>query len=112
MLQFQLHLQRQVSLAAKSSSGIDGSILHFGLVRLRVTGSGNLQQILHSLDDVRSNVLANHAMTAVTDVEPTVLANFTQQRAYLEIKVDQINEWFNISKIIVFVKPVATSYPQ
>lgn len=112
MLLFQLLLQRQVSLAAKSSSGNDGSILHFGLTRLRVTGSGNLQQILHSLDDVRSNTLANFAMTSATDVEPTVLANFTQQRAYLEVKVTQISEWFNISKITIFVKPVATSYPQ
>lgn len=51
-------------------------------------------------------------MSALTNREPTVLANFIDQRAQLEGKTTLINETFNISKITIFVKPVATGYPQ
>jgi len=97
---------------ARNSSSSDGSILHFGLTRMRVTGSGDLRQTLFSLDEVKSNILATIPMQAVTDIEPTRLANFTQQRASLEVKTTARNEVFNISKIIIFVKPVSSSYPQ
>lgn len=96
---------------AKSSSN-DGGILHFGAVRYRVTGSGNLKTFLRSLDNVKNKQLSNTVMAAINDIEPTRWANFTNQRAQIEFKTTEINEVFNISKIIVFVKPVATSYPQ
>lgn len=96
---------------AKNSSN-DGGILHFGAVRYRVTGSGNLKTFLRSLDNVKNKQLSNTVMAAINDIEPTRWANFTNQRAQIEFKTTEINEVFNISKIIVFVKPVATSYPQ
>lgn len=92
--------------------GFEGEVLHFTVVRYRVTGSGNLKTTLKSLSDVSTDPLADLAMQAATDVEPVMLANFTNQRACLDIRTTQINESFNISKIIVFIKPVATSYPQ
>ena len=85
---------------------------HFGLTRLRVKGFGNLRQRLLSLDEVRENILNPIVMVNNTNVEPTKLANFTEQRASLEIKTTEINEWFQISKVIIFSKPVAKSYPQ
>lgn len=87
-------------------------INHFGLTRFRVTGSGNLRLRFLSLDEVYEDVLAVLPMSAATDVESTRLANFTQQRAQLEIKTTEINEYFQISKIVIFTKPVATSYPE
>lgn len=94
------------------AKGFNGEILHFNATRMRATGSGNLQQTLFSLDDVRSNILNNITLAATTNREPITLANFTEQRAYLEVKTSNINEYFVISKIVIFVKPVATGYPQ
>lgn len=92
-------------------SGGEG-ISHIVGVRYRVNGSGNLQTTLYSLDDVESQSLANIAMTSLTNREPTILANFIQQRTFLEMKTTDINATFKINRIILFVKDFATSYPQ
>lgn len=97
-------------MAKKSTSG-EESVNHYGGVRMRVTGSGNLKMRLLSLSETRESVLIPFVLAATTDIEPFRLANFTQQRAQLEIKTTVINETFEISKIIIFVKPVASSLP-
>lgn len=79
---------------------------------MRVIGSGNLKLYLRSLDDIKNAILPIIPMQLTTDREPTVLANFVNQRAQLEIKTTEINETFNISVIIVYIKPVSTEYPQ
>lgn len=95
----------------QSSGNKEEVINHFGLVRFRLNGAGNLKLTLFSLDDVKSNVLAPIVMNSLTNIEPTRLSNFTQQRAYLDLRVTEINEYFTVSKIIVFTKAVATSFP-
>jgi len=89
-----------------------GEILHFHVVRARVTGVGILDLQLNSLDDVNQSVLPSMTLAASTNREPTVLANFRDQRGQLEFSVDTINEYFIISKFVIFIKPIATGYPQ
>jgi hypothetical protein len=97
---------------ASKKSVDEGVINHYGAVRLRVTGSANLQLTLFSLDEVQSFVMVPVFLNAATAVEPNRLSNFTQQRAKLEIQTTQLGESFLISKIIVFIKPVAKSWPE
>jgi hypothetical protein len=87
------------------------TVNHYGLIRLRVAGSGQLRTRLLSLDEVEEDILYPLDMSDPTDIEPTRLSNMTQQRAQLEIKTTQMDETFHCSKIIIFAKPVATSYP-
>jgi hypothetical protein len=87
------------------------AIHHYGSVRLRVTGSGDLEMSLFSLNDVKSVVLPSLAMESQTNREPTKQTNFTEQRAQLEIQTSDIDDRFVISKIIVFARPFATDYP-
>lgn len=94
-----------------NQNNFDGEVLHFGAVRMRVNGSGTLLQTLYSLDDVRTSALPNLAMVNPTRIEPTVLANFEEQRAQLEVMTTAINETFNISKITIYVIPVMAEYP-
>lgn len=90
----------------------NGEILHhIHLIRMRVTGSGNLKMRLLSLDAVNAQSLVAFPLAATTNREPTRLCNFTEQRTQLEIKTTEINERFKISKILIFVKPVATEFP-
>jgi hypothetical protein len=96
----------------KNGQGFTGEIIHFHVVRMRVTGSGNLDLELHSLDDVNVVALTSVPMSTATNREPTVLANFREQRAQLRFSVNAINEYFNLSKIVIFMKPDATGYPQ
>lgn len=89
-----------------------GELLHFHSIRMRVNGSGLLQMSLFSLDDLNTNSLVNLTLAATTNREPVTLSNFTEQRAYLQLRTTGINEYFVVSKIVIFVKPVATGYPQ
>jgi len=97
------------TFAGMSSKG--ESISHFNAVRIRVTGAGNLKLQFQSSDDIEIQTLVPFVLELQTNKQPTRLANFKQQRARLEIKTTEINEIFSINRIIVFAKPLFTSYP-
>ncbi len=101
-----------MSKSAFAGSASEEIINHFGAVRLRVTGSASLRLKLFSFDEVKQNVLSPLILATKTNIEPNRLSNFTQQRAKLEIRTTEINESFQISKVIVFVRPVAKSFPE
>jgi hypothetical protein len=94
------------------------NINHYGPLRLRVTGSGNLDMRLIALyedlvaDNPPTQTLPTFAMSTATPRLPSVLANFIQQYAQLEIKVDAIDEYFLINKIVFFTKPMWADYPR
>lgn len=96
---------------AKSSARSTGDILHAAAVRLRVTGSGNLQSYLRSLDGINNVQLADIPMRSTTNKEPTILANFNESGIQYELTTTEINETFTIDKIVVFVRPISTGYP-
>lgn len=95
-----------------AKNSFNGEILHSNAVRLRVTGSGSLNLTLKSLDEILENELIPITMEATTYKEPTQLANLESQRIMLEFGTTEINEYFTISKIIIFVKLVQTEYPR
>jgi hypothetical protein len=92
-------------------SGGEETVNHYGLVRLRVNGAAQLRMTLFSLDRIISNVLVPVPLKSQTYLEPTRLSNMTQQRAKLQITTTGLGEYFRISKIVIFVKPVAKSWP-
>lgn len=79
---------------------------------MRVSGSASLKMTLFSLDETVSDVLLPIPLQSTTDVEPNRLANLTTQRAKLRIQISNIDETFKISKLILFVRPVAKSWPE
>lgn len=95
---------------AKASSGGE-FIYHVAGVRLRVQGSGNLRMFLRTLDNIRSFTVLPLVMAAATDKEPTRLGNLRSQRIQLELRVNEIDEHFKISKIIIFAKASGTDTP-
>ncbi len=100
-----------MKLASRASSG-EELINHYGAVRLRAKGSASLKLKLLSLDETKISNLLALTLQPTTNIEPNRLSNFTQQRAKLELRTTEINETFQISKVIVFVRPVAKSYPE
>lgn len=87
------------------------NIQHFSHLRLRVNGQGNLLGNLISLDDVRSSPVPTTVMASSTNIEPTRLVNFVEQRARYELYTDEINEWFRINRIIIYLKDYGSEYP-
>lgn len=96
---------------ARPSSGEDEGITHFGAVRMRLTGTGSLLMSFYSLDDTNNQTLVPFTMIASSNIEPTRLSNFNEQRAALKIQTTEINEYFRINRIILFAKNIYTSYP-
>jgi hypothetical protein len=94
------------------ASNFVGELLHTTGVRLRIVGNGNLKQYLHSLQDVNNFQMVDHVLQNPINREKVTLANFIDQRVQYELKTTELNEWFRFSKIVIFVKPIATGYPQ
>lgn len=97
--------------AAGSGRSGGENISHFAAVRMRVTGSGQLQLTLSSLDNEIVQPLVPITMQNTTSKEPTRLCNFTTQRCFIRLETTEKDEIFRINRIIVFAKEVATSYP-
>ncbi len=97
---------------AKTGFVFTGELIHLGALRYRVTGSGVFRSFLNSLNEVNSYTLPTISMLSSTNKEPLVLANFIDQRGYVEFKTTAINETFTISKITIYVKIVGSGYPQ
>jgi len=90
-----------------------GSVInHFGSVTLRVNGTGSLRMSLIGLDDVRTKTINPLTMSLTPGKEPTKLTNFKSQRARLRFETTAIDEYLKINKIILWIKPVASSFPQ
>ena len=89
----------------------EGYINHYGFVRLRVTGSGNLNLRLLSLSGTKKTTIPPLAMQSSTNIEVAKKCNFQQQRAQLEFKTTEIDEVFQLNKLVFFIKPVAENYP-
>lgn len=94
------------------------AINHFNGVRLRVVGEGDLQVNVFALDDSNPTIvvapvetLIPYPMVTITQREPTLLMNVRQQRMSIEFKVTEINEWFEIGRVIVFTRPLFSSFP-
>lgn len=89
----------------------EGLIYHFGAIRMRVTGSGDLLLTLLSVDNVRELELTSFALDFSSNKEPTRLCNFTEERVALKFEVDAYDEYFELSKIVIFAKGMASNYP-
>lgn len=84
---------------------------HVVAVRLRVVGSGNLLLSLEDYSGIQTENLTPLPMVASTRIEPTRLANFQSQRVRLIGQTTEIDEIFDIHRILIFGKPVAVEYP-
>lgn len=97
---------------ASRTAGSGGeNVSHFNAVRMRLQGTGNLQMILWSADDIRSQTLVPFEMSLLTNIQPTRLANFIEQRVALEVKTTEINEFVRINRIILFAREFGSEYP-
>lgn len=95
---------------AKQSGGAEFE-QHIVATRCRIVGAGNFQQTLESVQAVRTLNLLPLALQAATENEPVRLANFQSYRIRLVGKVTQIDENFNVNRIIIYAKAVAIERP-
>ncbi len=87
------------------------NITHYAAYRIRVNGDGSLQARWIGFDDATEYVMVPLTMAASPGRVLDRLSNFTAQRAQLELKTTEIDEFFQINRIILWVKESATQYP-
>jgi len=88
------------------------NIMHCAGVRVRITGSGSIHQVLQSLDTINTEELADLTLHTKNNENPFILANFIDQKICLRVYMDQINDFMNVNKIILFLKQLFTDYPR
>lgn len=87
------------------------NVLHYNAIRMRVVGSGTLHSTLSGYDSIPSEDLADLTLSTTNFAEQTRLANFISQRAKIRVSVNTINDWFKFNTIIIYAKPIYSSYP-
>jgi len=88
-----------------------GNILHFGAVRVRVTGSGNLDLQMLGYDDILTQTRAPLVMTPTSAQEKVRLFNFISPEMMFKFSTDEINEYFRVNRVTIFVKTQWSEYP-
>lgn len=89
----------------------EGQIHHCVGIRLRVTGNADLKPSLLNDDATVVSNLIPIEVTSAPGREMDRRANFKSQSMQLRLITTGINEHFLISKIILFSKVSANSYP-
>jgi hypothetical protein len=87
------------------------NILHFGAVRLRITGTASLQMEMIPYDGQNIKTLKPLQIIQLPGKDLDRLCNVKAQRARLKISTLKINENIRVDKVIFYVKPVASQYP-
>lgn len=101
-----------MAIGATMTEGSGGeNIQHFSTIRLRAVGIGSLKMKVYSLDNVKSKQLVPLTLAETTRIQPNRLVNFVEQRASFEIWTTDLNEWFRINRISVYLKEIFTSHP-
>jgi len=98
-------------IATESLDNAENAVIHYGGIRFRVNGSGNLRITYQSLDNVKNKVLIPLVMATGTDKEPFRLGNFVTQRMFVRVETTDIDEIFKINRVIVFARPLYSQYP-
>lgn len=90
---------------------IVGNIVHSVGARYRIKGSGMLRTRMWNMGNVRYQNLDSINLGSTSSRERTIITNFQDQGVQIQFRTIHINEHFNLTKLICFVKPVAESYP-
>lgn len=88
------------------------NIAHCVSVRMSAFGLGSLRTRLHSLNGSHFVDLSLIVLQPTGDIFPTNVVNFKSQRMCIMLYTNAIDQYWTIGKIIPFVKPSATGYPQ
>lgn len=88
------------------------TINHLGIIRTLVKGVGDLKFTAYSYSFSRSKTIPTITMQSAGDRLPTPLANFQAQKMCLEFRTTEIDEYFTISRITPFIRPVEMEYPR
>ena len=95
---------------ARTHGSTSEAIQHFSHIRLRVTGAGTLKTEIRSLDDINIKPLKNLPLSPKTNIEPTLLTNFVEQRARFKFYTDG-GSWMRVNRIVVFIKDYGSEFP-
>lgn len=87
-------------------------ISHCNLIRTRVNGSGELITTLYDLGNTNSRLLTDATLAEGRGISLSQIANFRAERISVEIRVNQMDDWFKVSNLYAYVKQTAASFPQ
>lgn len=90
---------------------LNGWINHFGGVKLRVFGSGNLQINLTGEDGVGSQDLLALTLLASPGFEPYRIFNFINEKCYIKLRTHLFGEHYTISSVITYAKALWIARP-
>lgn len=87
-------------------TALDNWINHFGGIKLRVKGTGNLQVSMFGEDDTVTATAPSIIMAQNPGYEPDRITNFQNEKMALKLRANLFEERATISKITIYAKPI------
>lgn len=98
-----------VQLALKNV--LAGWIHHFGCLKFRVTGTGNMNVLLTGEDGSLPTSVGSIPLSSAPGGEPEKLINFTNEKMSVKLRTSLFGERFVLSQIITYLKPMWAKRP-
>lgn len=89
----------------------EADIQHSNGTRIRATGQGSLKQIMQSYDYVNTQELVDMILRTRNNKSPVTLANFIDQQIALRVYMDALDDYMNVSEVLIFTKVIFTEHP-
>lgn len=93
-------------------TGIGDIQTHVNPIRIRVTGSGNLKGYLFDTGTINNATLTAQTLSLTTARSANFISNFRAERICFLMMTTEIDEYFVVSNMFMYVKPTAASFPQ
>lgn len=88
-----------------------GGVNHFVGVRLKAVGLGVVKVTVSGIDRVTTLNAKDITLSSAPGMELPRGFNFKSERASVKLRSDVLNDWFDISRVRVFTKPLYGSRP-
>lgn len=88
------------------------ALIHMGLVKMRVTGTGKMALQLRTFDQLNQVDLTPFTMTATSQYLLQRLTNYIGQGIILRGSANEIDDTCRVQDITLFLKPIYTEIPQ
>lgn len=90
----------------------ENSLLHLGLFKMRVTGSGGMNLQLRTFDQLNQVDLPPFTLTTTAQYLQQRLTNYIGQGIILKGSAQALNSTCRVQDITLFLKPIYNEIPQ
>lgn len=89
----------------------ENALIHLGLIKMRVTGTGGMNLQLRTFDQLNQVSLIPFSLNSTEQYLLQRLTNYTGQGIIFRMSAKEINDTCRVQDVTLFVKPIYSEIP-